>query len=94
LWFSEPGKLDAVVVTELRQLPRKRTLIINFVAGRGLANWWPDFVETMDAYAKQNQCGAILAYARPGWTRYWKRRGIATTILTEIMVKTVMPRPP
>lgn len=87
LWFSEPGKLDAVVVTEMRQVSRRRVLTINFVAGQKLAEWWPDFVEVMDGHARRMNCTAIMAYARPGWVRFWKSRGIAGKVMTEMMVR-------
>lgn len=87
-WFIEDdGKLDAVVVTEIRQFPRKRALVINFIAGRRLAEWWSPFVESMDEHARQRECSEIMAYARKGWVRYWKSRGIAETVMTEVMVR-------
>ncbi len=87
-WLIEDNeRLDAVVVTEVRQMPRKRSLVINFIAGHRLAEWWPLFVETMDEHARQRECRDIIAYARKGWVRFWKSRGVAETALTEIMVR-------
>ncbi len=88
-WLVEDnsGKLDAIVVTELRQFPRKRALVINFVAGHRLAEWWSEFVEIMDLHGREKECSEILAYARAGWVRFWKSRGIAQRVMTEIMVR-------
>jgi hypothetical protein len=91
-WFIENGgKLDAIVVTELRQLPRKRSLVINFIAGYRLAEWWSPFVETMDEHARQRECRDVMAYARPGWVRFWKNRGIAAKVATEIIIRDLAP---
>lgn len=87
-WFIErDGRLEAVVVVEIRQTPRKRMLVVNFVAGRRLAEWWPEFVDTMDQLARVRGCSMITAYARPGWVRFWKARGVAVRVASEVMVR-------
>jgi hypothetical protein len=87
-WFIETGaRLDAVVVVEIRQYPRKRAVAINFIAGRRLTEWWPEFVERMDALARHHGCTLISAYGRPGWVRFWQRRGVAVNIASEIIVR-------
>lgn len=87
-WLIEDGaRLDAVAVTEVRQYPRKRVLLVNFIAGRRLAEWWPEFVAVMDKIAREQHCRMISAYGRPGWVRFWGRRGVASAIASEIIVR-------
>jgi len=85
--IEEPAGLVAVVVIENRQHPRKRVLTINFIAGRRLGEWWPLFVDLMDQLARRLGCTGIAAYGRPGWVRFWKARGVAVHIASEIMVR-------
>jgi hypothetical protein len=79
--------LIAVTTARLNQFPRKRYLTIDFVAGRRLAEWWPLFVEAMDQIARAKGCSRISAYGRPGWARFWKARGVAAKVASEIMVR-------
>ena len=89
MWFVEDDKEDliAVVVAGVRQFPQKRVVQISFVAGKRLAEWWPIFVEEMDALARKSGATAIYAYGRPGWVRFWKARGIAQHVTSEMLIR-------
>ncbi|HEX6840808.1 MAG TPA: hypothetical protein VF113_04740 [Stellaceae bacterium] len=88
IWFIEDdGRLIGVTAARIAQYPRKRLLCIDFVAGRRLAEWWPVFVEEMDTFARSRGCDEIAAYGRPGWVRFWRQRGVAAKVASEIMVR-------
>jgi hypothetical protein len=89
IWLVETllGDISGVVVTDVRPFPRRRVLAIDFIAGRGIGQWWPLFVERMDQHARERGCTLITAYGRPGWVRFWKSRGIATRIASEVIVR-------
>jgi hypothetical protein len=91
IWFIEDENDDliAVAVAGVRQFPQKRVLQISFVAGRRLAEWWPIFVEEMDRLARASQCAAIYSYGRPGWIRFWKARGVAQHVTSEMLIRTL-----
>lgn len=91
IWFveNEDDDLIAVAVAGVRQFPQKRVVQISFVAGKRLAEWWPVFVETMDELARQSGAAAIYAYGRPGWIRFWKSRGVAQHVTSEMLVRTL-----
>lgn len=84
--IEDDGLLGAVAV-KVVQYPRKRELLIDHIAGRGLAEWWPLLVAEMDRVARERECGGIMAYGRPGWVRFWRQRGVATRIASEIIVR-------
>lgn len=91
IWFVEDENEDlaAVVVAGVRQFPQKRVLQISFVAGKRLVEWWPIFVEEMDKLARASKATAIYAYGRPGWIRFWKSRGVAMHVTSEMLIRTL-----
>lgn len=88
---EDGAQLVAVTTARINQFPRRRLLTIDFVAGRRLAEWWPLFIEAMDALARQSGCTKITAYGRPGWVRFWRARGVAQRLASEIMVRDLAP---
>lgn len=86
-FVEKEARFLAVAVIEIRQYPRRRALCINFIAGRGLASWWPQFVDAMDRLKRERACDLISAYGRPGWVRFWKSRGVASAIASEIIIR-------
>lgn len=91
IWFVEDENEDliAVAVAGVRQFPQKRVVQISFVAGKRLAEWWPEWVERMDQLARESGATAIYAYGRPGWIRFWKARGVAQHVTSEMLVRTL-----
>jgi hypothetical protein len=64
------GRIIAVAVTEVRQLPRCRVLEVPFVAGTGLKRWHRQLLEVIDAQAETAGCSDIMGFLRKGWTRF------------------------
>ncbi len=91
IWFVEDESEDliAVAVAGVRQFPQRRVIQISFVAGKRLAEWWPLFVESMDDLARTSKATAIYAYGRPGWIRFWKSRGVAQHVTSEMLIRTL-----
>ena len=91
IWFVEDENEDliAVAVAGVRQFPQKRVIQISFVAGKRLVEWWPEFVQTMDDLARASKATAIYAYGRPGWIRFWKARGVAQHVTSEMLIRTL-----
>ena len=72
LWtVVEDTKLVAVIVTEIRQYPRCRSLEVLFVAGQGNAvkRWYEPVLEALDRQAEAAGCNDIVAFGRRGWAR-------------------------
>lgn len=70
IWFCEvDGKVAAVLVSEVKQYPRRRILEMLFAGGGGMKHWRHAAIETLDAHAKQNGCSHIAGIGRPGWAR-------------------------
>jgi hypothetical protein len=91
IWFIEDEAEDliAVAVAGVRQFPQKRVVQISFIAGRGLAEWWPIFIEEMDKLARASNAASIYGYGRPGWVRFWKSRKIAVHVTSEMLIRDI-----
>jgi hypothetical protein len=91
IWVIEDENDDIVAVATagVRQFPRQKVLQISFVAGRGLESWWQTYVAEMDKVARAAGATKIYAYGRRGWVRFWKARGVAQHVTSEMLVRTL-----
>jgi len=67
-------KLQATVITQIIDYPRKTILRVLCLGGRGLKEWYHLFYQIED-FAKSNNCSAIEAWARKGFEKMlpdWK----------------------
>ena len=72
IWLceSEAG-IDAAIVTEIVNYPRKRILEMMFVGGSNMALWLPEAVRVFDEHAKKTGCAHIACLGRRSWGRVW-----------------------
>ena len=67
-------KIQATVITQIIDYPRKNVLRVLCLGGRGLKNWYHLFYQIED-FARSNDCSAIEAWARKGFEKMlpdWK----------------------
>jgi hypothetical protein len=79
VWFC--GDLDAVIVTEVKQYPRRRVLEMMFCGGDKMASWLKDAIEIMDEHAQRCGCSHIACIGRPGWERAWQGRRTGDVVM-------------
>lgn len=74
LWIAASDKVDAVIVTEVIQWPRRRALSIVLATGAD-AGRWVTLLPKLEEFAKAQGCDLIEAWARPGWERVtgWRK---------------------
>ena len=70
LWSSPTG----CMVTLFVEYPLSRTLHI-WLLGGDFEQVYTDHAETLDKWAKDNQCDQIVVNGRKGWERRLKNRG-------------------
>lgn len=71
MWvITEDDKIVAVAVTEVKQLPRNRVLLVPFIAGRGLKRWHEQLLAALDAQALAAGCTDIHGWDRKGWSQF------------------------
>lgn len=72
IWICEVNdEIQAAIVTEIKQLPRKRVLEVSFCGGRNMRVWIGKLVATLDRHAVETGCEAVISIGRPGWLRAW-----------------------
>lgn len=70
LWvIHEWRELKAVCVTEIRQWPRAKVLTAIIVGGEDMPRWVAALDDVLMRYAKSNDCKAVDAHGRRGWTK-------------------------
>ena len=76
LWIAVDGKqIRGCVITQMMQYPRKKFLGCPFVTGDEFASWKQPMFETLQRFARDNDCEGLEATARLGWSRVFKDDG-------------------
>jgi hypothetical protein len=89
LWAAYDPETNAVygyVITEIKQYPAMKVLVMQYIAGEShIMNSVQDKVhETLERYAVDAGCKAIEAFGRPGWRPNMKKHGYTTeTVIYE-----------
>jgi len=79
IWLA--GDIDAVIVTEVKEYPRRRVLEMMFCGGDNMASWLEEAIKTMDEHAKSTGCSHIACIGRPGWERAWRGRRTGDVVM-------------
>ena len=75
LWIAaKDDRVTMVLVTEVRDYPRKKVAALIACAGEGRGDWL-HYLQVIEDWARSQGCEAIEAEARPGWARVlgWKK---------------------
>ena len=71
MWIAAiDNKPTGVAFTSIEKWREGKTLVINAIAGDDLEKWFPDFLETMRKYRKDENCHACYGIGRRGFTKY------------------------
>jgi hypothetical protein len=85
LWAAvAPDGITGVLVTAVEQYPRRAVLAIVLVAGRDMDELLGTVMVTLDAFARANNCSAVLAHGRRGWVRAAGFKEIGAVMLREL----------
>jgi hypothetical protein len=72
IWVCEvDGAIEAAVVTEIKQYPRRRILEVLFAGGTKMRVWLPRLVEVLDEHGEQAGCSHVASAGRRGWAKAW-----------------------
>lgn len=74
LWIAATEtELQAACVTEIKYHPGRKVCNVWLCGGKGVNNW-VHFLDTIEAWAKEQGCEALtIDHARIGWQRLLKR---------------------
>jgi len=87
LWlvFNEDKEIISVLTTEIIDYPRKTVCRIVTLGGKDLDIWVEDLLETIEAWALENDCVAMETVCRKGFIKKLERFGYenAYTVLVK-----------
>ena len=87
LWlvFNEDKDIISVLTTEIIDYPRKTVCRIVTLGGKDLDIWVQDWLETIEAWALENDCVAMETVCRKGFIKKLERFGYenAYTVLVK-----------
>jgi hypothetical protein len=72
LFISWENKVESAVVTEVAQYPQKKVCRYFLAGGSNMNNWLEPIQETIEKFAKHNNCNSIEVAGRKGWARKLK----------------------
>tara|TARA_R110002020_G_scaffold463921_1_gene684239 strand:- start:1734 stop:2123 length:390 start_codon:yes stop_codon:yes gene_type:complete len=72
LFISWENKVESAVVTEIAQYPQKKVCRYFLAGGSNMNNWLEPIQETIEKFAKHNNCNSIEVAGRKGWARKLK----------------------
>lgn len=76
LWLAHHNdRVVAAFVTEIVRGGRGGAVNVLALGGSGLDAWLDEVVESLDAYARANDCVYVVEMGRAGWNRVLAKRG-------------------
>lgn len=76
LWIAFDGeRIKGCVITQFMNYPRKKYLGCPFVTGDEFSSWKKPMFETLQRFARDNDCVGLEATARLGWSRVFRDDG-------------------
>ena len=67
------------ILTEIKQYPKERVLLVHVLVGSGFDEWIDEAWERLKAFGREHGCGAVEAMVRLGLIKKLKPLGFKTT---------------
>lgn len=72
-WRAETNKGNSLVVVEIKQKRKEKVLYVWYLSGKGVVGHGHYILDTLEAFARLNDCVAIEAFASLRWAKYLSR---------------------
>lgn len=72
LFISWENKVESAVITEVVQYPQKKICRYFLAGGSNMDNWLEPIQQTIEQFAKHNNCDAVEVAGRKGWSKKLK----------------------
>jgi hypothetical protein len=81
LWIvtNEYRLVVGAITTEVIYYPEKRMLMIHFLGGKGMDEWYVDMSDAMTRHAIKSGCTGIECIARSGFWKWFQTDGFKRT---------------
>ena len=76
LWvIMEEEKVIAAITTRIIEYPGKRAMAMDWIGGSKMGKWLPVAQETLERFARDNNCTHLEGYGRKAWGRWLGKYG-------------------
>jgi hypothetical protein len=77
LWmaFDEMNSPIGALVTQIEFYPGRKMLNYLFIGGRELVDWHIEMLDSLERFAKEQECDGMELVGRVGWERYMRKFG-------------------
>lgn len=76
LWMAfDQEEVYGALTTEITHYPARKVLSMHFIGGRDFDLWYPEMLEVISRYAKDNDCDGLEGVARFGFWKYLQHNG-------------------
>ena len=76
LWIIyQEDTVVGAITTEVVCYPEKKMLMIHFMGGKNMNEWYREMSDTMTRWAKDNECDGIECIARSGFWKWFSADG-------------------
>jgi|TARA_R100000455_G_C6267637_1_gene123017 hypothetical protein len=76
LWvIMEEEEVIAAITTRIIEYPGKRAMAMDWIGGSKMGKWLPIAQETLEKFAKDNNCTHLEGYGRKAWGRWLGKYG-------------------
>jgi len=76
--FEDEDTPLGALVTRLEEYPNARMLNYLYVGGDDMASWHQEMLDSLERFAKDNDCAGMEIIGRKGWERFMKKFGWET----------------
>ena len=78
--YEQDDSIKMAAITEIRQYPRSRVLLILFAGGANLSGWKDTIKQYFEGFAAWNKCNEMQVIGRLGWGRIYPETKTAWAI--------------
>ena len=76
LWvIMEEEEVIAAITTRIIEYPGKRAMAMDWIGGSKMGKWLPVAQETLERFARDNNCTHLEGYGRKAWGRWLGKYG-------------------
>ena len=76
LWvIMEEEEVIAAITTRIIEYPGKRAMAMDWIGGSNMGKWLPGAQETLERFARDNNCTHLEGYGRKAWGRWLGKYG-------------------
>ena len=72
-WRVETNKGNSIVVVEIKQKNKEKVLYVWYLSGKGVVGHGHYILDTLEAFARLNECKAVEAFTSLRWGQYLSR---------------------